>query len=110
MAFRDLECGRVTGAGAHALFERGMPVHQVLHNQLNAEIFQISVRRIVPGVIADREEIEGAIGWLDICGFADRAGERSENASLRLSRLFSSDSCIRPYAGTVCFCEMTFMS
>jgi hypothetical protein len=48
-----------------------------LRNQLNAAMLQLSVRRIVFGVAADRE-IEGAIGWLDICAFADRETERLE--------------------------------
>src|SRR5882672_12138359 len=74
IAFRDIKRGRVTAARSDTVFERRMPVHQVLNNQLNTEMLQVCVRGVVPCVIADRE-IEGVIGWLDVVVVVDQAGE-----------------------------------
>src|SRR4051812_19539711 len=72
----DIVGCRISRAGADPVFERRMPVHEILDDELYANVFQIIVPRRIPRVVADRN-IERVVGRLDVVVPGNRARERA---------------------------------
>src|SRR5258705_10527353 len=74
--FQDVEGRRITAAGRDSILECWMLIQEVVYGELNADVLQIIVCRVVTGVIAERQ-IECDIGRLDVIVIVDQAGEGS---------------------------------
>src|SRR5437016_14574110 len=72
--FQDVEGRRITTAGRDSIFEWWSAVHEIIDGELNADVFQIVVRRVLASVITERE-IDGVIRGQYVVVIVDRAAE-----------------------------------
>src|SRR5712672_934651 len=84
-ALGDVACAVIAAAGCCPVLEGRHLIHDVLHDELDADVLQIIAGRRIARVIAARE-IEGVIGRLHIGVIADRARECTAGGPSRGAR------------------------
>src|SRR5258708_37132814 len=76
IVLQNIERGRVSAAGADPVLERWDLVRNVLHHELDADVLEVIIDRVVSGIVAERE-VERVHRRLNVAVIADQARERS---------------------------------
>src|SRR5262249_55907478 len=74
VALQDVVGSRVTALSLDAVLEGRRLIHDVLDHQLDPDVLEVVVCRVVTAVIAKRK-IEGVLRRLEVAVIVDRAGE-----------------------------------